>query len=87
MPKRKPRLVPETITVKDAADLLDIAPAGVRYHIELGHFAASKPGRDWLIDRASLERWVESCRVGPGAPAGNQNAKGKGRPKKKPPRA
>lgn len=49
------------LTTTDAAKLLGVSRARVITLIHLGTLVATKPGRDWQIDEAS----VEAYRLGP----------------------
>lgn len=44
------------LSVRDAAQRLGIEPMSVRRHINAGSLSATKRGRDWSIDAASVER-------------------------------
>lgn len=50
-------LVPGSISVLGAANLLDLRPADVRRLVRSGHLAAVRRGRHYHIDRASVERY------------------------------
>ena len=45
------------VTVKEAAALLDVTEQGIRWLLKHGNIAGIKPGRDWLVNRASVEAY------------------------------
>lgn len=54
-----PSPVPTTYTtVEDAARLLELGPATVRYHCRVGNLRAAKVGGIYLINKRSLERFI-----------------------------
>lgn len=50
------------LTTTDAAELLGVSRARVITLIHLGTLVATKPGRDWQIDPASVEAYKASPR-------------------------
>lgn len=44
------------LTVGESAGLLGLTPVAVRRRIEVGSLPATKYGREWLLDRADVER-------------------------------
>lgn len=49
---------PETLGVPQVAELLDISPQAVRQRIASGALPATRAGRDWRVQRATVERLV-----------------------------
>jgi excisionase family DNA binding protein len=45
-----------SLSVREAADRLDISPPAVRQHIASGRLIAAKRGRDWWLDGRAVER-------------------------------
>jgi excisionase family DNA binding protein len=45
------------ITLIEAARRLDLSPVTVRAQVHNGRIAATKIGRDWLVDEAEVERY------------------------------
>lgn len=45
------------ITLVEAARRLDLSPVTVRAQVHNGRIAATKIGRDWLVDEAEVERY------------------------------
>src|SRR5262245_21065267 len=52
--KRKPA---PPVSLADAATMLGLKPSTLRHQIKNGRLAARKVGRDWLVDRAEVERY------------------------------
>ena len=50
-------LQPTSVTILGAANLLDCSPADVRRLIRVGELSATKRGRHYHLDRASIERY------------------------------
>lgn len=50
-------LQPTSVTILGAANLLDCSPAEVRRLIRMGELSATKRGRHYHLDRASVERY------------------------------
>ena len=46
------------------ADIVGIWQTGLRRHLKRGHPRATKSGRDYMIDRADLARFIEDRRQG-----------------------
>lgn len=44
----------EVLTVKDAAEMMDVTKATVRNHIRKGHFKAGMTDGQWKIDTESF---------------------------------
>jgi excisionase family DNA binding protein len=57
----------ELLTIKQAADLLDVTPMTVRRHLKAGDIKYERPGREYLIWQSELERYAREKR-GPGRP-------------------
>jgi excisionase family DNA binding protein len=55
------------LTVREAADLLGVAPVSVRKRIASGRLPAVKRGRDWWLDRRVVQR-VAREQLGSGRP-------------------
>ncbi|MBA2718812.1 MAG: helix-turn-helix domain-containing protein [Chloroflexi bacterium] len=45
------------LTLVQAAEQLGVAPATLRAQIHRGKLRAQKLGRDWLVDKAEVERY------------------------------
>jgi excisionase family DNA binding protein len=45
------------MTVREAAEYLGLSPTTVRNQINNGALAATKVGRDWLIERHEADRY------------------------------
>ena len=52
--------VKEVLSVKDAAELLEISPYTIRKHARQGSIPGRKVGREWRFSRDSLLQWL-SC--------------------------
>jgi excisionase family DNA binding protein len=58
--------VTEWITTKEAAELTGYHVKYVRRLVKEGKIAGAKRGRDWWVDRASVEAYVDEMkRLGP----------------------
>lgn len=57
----------ELLTIKQAADRLNVTTMTVRRHIESGDIPYIRPGREYLIDSDDLERYRQNRRE-PGRP-------------------
>jgi excisionase family DNA binding protein len=71
------------VTTSEAAEIIGCVDSRVRQLLRAGKVAGRRVGRDWLVDRASAERWRDSDRK-PGrvpkakpekAPKGKRGAK------------
>lgn len=58
------------LSLSQAAERLGRAPETLRTQIKRGHLAATKLGRDWLIEESEIDRYrAESAERGPGRPS------------------
>jgi excisionase family DNA binding protein len=57
----------ELLTIKQAAERLNVTTMTVRRHIEAGDIPYIRPGREYLIDSDKLSEYEERRR-GPGRP-------------------
>jgi excisionase family DNA binding protein len=57
----------DLITTSEAADMIGCIPRRVRQLIAEGRLAGRRMGRDWLVQRASVEAYRDSPRQ-PGRP-------------------
>lgn len=62
----------ELLTIKQAADYLDVSVMTVRRHIEAGHLTPYRPGRELFFWSDDLERF-KATRNAPGRPKGAKN--------------
>jgi excisionase family DNA binding protein len=61
----------ELLTIKQAAERLNVTTMTVRRHIEAGDIAYIRPGREYLIDSDVLAEY-EQKRRGPGRPSADR---------------
>jgi excisionase family DNA binding protein len=54
--------VTHALTTAQAAELLHLTPRAIRKAASTGQLAATKHGRDWLIEREEADRYARSER-------------------------
>jgi excisionase family DNA binding protein len=59
-PKRKPTLMPDVLTVSEAARYLKVEEIDVRHLIEDGELQAKAVGGDYRISSAALQNYLDS---------------------------
>lgn len=42
-------------TIKQAAEIVDLSPITIRWHIQVGNIKAKKFGRDWMISTKTID--------------------------------
>lgn len=58
------------LTLAQAAERLGLTVSTLREQVHRGRLAASKPGRDWLVDESEVERYRIASAGQPGRPFG-----------------
>lgn len=53
-----PLQIANLITLTEAARLAGVNPASLRHAIRQQRLSAIKPGRDWMVERAEIERYI-----------------------------
>jgi excisionase family DNA binding protein len=53
-----PPVVKRKFSVADVADALDLSERTVRNRIKDGELPAVKPGKEWIITRPDLAKWL-----------------------------
>lgn len=55
--------MPELLTLTQAAALAGVNPSSLRHAIRQQRLSAIKPGHDWLVEHAEIERYIRERRT------------------------
>lgn len=63
-PPQNTNVAGEYLTTDEVAELLRVSPGAVRFWIREGRIPAHKIGNAYRINKADLDAWLESVKVG-----------------------